>query len=143
MVPFLREAEGLLEDIRAPGTVGIVFDLVKTLADYSYGELDEGSGYGDRPSDPVIDDLLEKLARQRLETDPAWDCESVLKDLKKTTKRLSDYGIDDFCLRTIRLLATWKVDGKIPSPKPRTALPETGHERRPYNVQAARRGRWP
>ena len=141
MMPFLRETRGLLEEIRAPGTVGIVFDLVKTLADYSYGELDDGGcGYDDRPSDPVVDDLLEKLAGQRLEIEPAWDCNSVLEDLKETKEYLSGYGINDFCSQTIWLLSAWKVDGRIPSPvrasKPRTAPPMNGNERRPSDIQA-------
>ena len=64
VLPFLDEAKELLDIL---GSVGIAFDLVRILGDNSHGDLDssKASGYGERPSDPIVDALLEKLAPKR------------------------------------------------------------------------------
>lgn len=104
MVPFLMEAKGLLD---IPGSVGVVFGLVKSLGDMSYGDLDSGCGYGDRPSDPMVDELLSKLARSRRDEDQGWDFVNLLDDLKRRDDRLKKYGIEDYCVRTRKLLSDW------------------------------------
>ena len=106
MVPFLRE----VNDVRKlPNSAEIAFDLVMTLARYSYGELDgHGSGYGDRPSDAIVDDLLSDLAPERRDVDPSWDFVTVLDKLRKQADVLNQSGNEGFCTGSIALLSKWK-----------------------------------
>lgn len=66
-------------DVR--GGAGIIFDLVRQLGNYSYGDLvhDVLARYGDRPSDQIVDNLLQGLALPRYREDPDWDFLDVLK----------------------------------------------------------------
>lgn len=80
MLPFLDEAEELLD---IPGSVKIVFDLIMKLASYSYGDMESGSGDGDRPSDSEVDALLLKLAPKRRGIEPRWNYQEILKELKE------------------------------------------------------------
>lgn len=113
MVPFLNEVDGVR---RLPNGVRVAFDLVMALAANSYGELDSGgSGYGERPSDEIVDELLSELAPERRAIDPSWDFVEVLEDLKQHAELLGDYGIEDFCSSTIKLLSEWK--DSLPSDK--------------------------
>ena len=114
MMPFLDEIEGLRE---LPESTAVAFDLVMTLAGYSYGDLDSGAGYGERPSDPVVDNLLAELAEDRIEIEPFWNFSKVLDNLQKQAKNLSGYGIEGFCARTIDLLTAWQK--KPPKTHPR------------------------
>ena len=106
IVPFLDEVEGLRE---LPDSTAIAFDLVVYLASYSYGDLDgDGGGYGDRPSDLEVDDLLVELAEERIKIEPFWNFSEVLDDFQEQAKHLSGYGIEDFCSQTIDLLSAWQ-----------------------------------
>lgn len=106
MLPFLGEVEDLR---KLPESTAIAFDLVMTLGAYSYGDLDsDGGGYGERPSDEEVDDLLLELAPERRRIEPLWNFAEVLETLRKRAKHLGDYGIENFCSRTIELLSTWK-----------------------------------
>lgn len=75
MVSFLRQAEELLD---VPNAVSLVFDLGKMLGEHSYGDLNYGSGYGERLSDRVIDEILEELAPGKRLEEPEWN---FVKDL--------------------------------------------------------------
>lgn len=78
------------------------------LGDYSYGDVDsDGGGYGERPSDELVDGLLAELAVERREMEPSWAYAPVLKTLKGTAKFLGQYGIEGFCAATIGLLEGW------------------------------------
>ena len=95
MMPFLDEVEGLRE---LPESTAVAFDLVVDLGRYSYGDLDsDRGGYGDRPSDPEVDDLLVELAEERIKIEPFWNFSEVLDELQEQAKHLSCYGIEDFC----------------------------------------------
>ena len=108
MMPFLEEVEELR---KLPESTAIAFDLVMTLGEYSYGELDcGGSGYGERPSDIEVDDLLVDLATERKQIDPSWNFAHILETLRERAKDLSDFGIEDFCSQTIELLSAWQRD---------------------------------
>lgn len=108
MMPFLNEAEELR---KLPDSTAIAFDLVMILGEYSYGDLDSGgSGYGDRPSDQDVDEVLVELATERKKIEPLWNFPHVLDTLQKRAKHLADYGIEDFCAQTIDLLSAWKRD---------------------------------
>ena len=108
MMPFLREVEELR---KLPNSTAIALDLVTVLGQYSYGELDcDGGGYDERPSDEEVDGLLVELATERKAIDPSWDCSHVLNKLRKQNEKLSSYGIENFCARTIDLLSTWQRD---------------------------------
>ena len=106
IMPFLDEVEGLRE---LPESTAVAFDLVMTLAGYSYGDLEsDKGGYGNRPSDLEIDDLLVELAEERIKIEPSWEFSKVLDDLQEQAKHLSGYGIEDFCSDTIDLLSAWQ-----------------------------------
>ncbi len=106
MMPFLEEVEELRE---LPESTAIAFDLVMTLGEYSYGELGGGaSGYGERPSDVEVDDLLVDLATERKQIDPSWNFVHVLETLRERAEDLSGFGIEDFCTQTIELLSAWQ-----------------------------------
>ena len=106
VMPFLDEVEGLRE---LPESTAVAFDLVMTLAGYSYGDLEsDRGGYGDRPSDLEIDDVLVELAEERIKIEPLWNFSSVLDTLQGDAKHLSNYGIEDFCSDTIALLSAWQ-----------------------------------
>jgi len=98
MLYFLHEAEKLVD---VPGCAGIVFDLVEQLGDYSYGDLDYDtlSGYGDRPSDEILDNMLQALALPRCHEDPDWDYLSVLEALKRKAEYLDQFGIKCYCVQ--------------------------------------------
>lgn len=105
MMPFLDEVEELR---KLPDSTAIAFDLVVLLGEYSYGEMDcKGCGYGERPSDPEVDELLVELATERKKIDPFWNFSHVLGTLQGRAKHLRDYGIEDFCAQTIDLLSGW------------------------------------
>ena len=106
MVDFIGQVEGVR---RLPDSTAIAFDLVMALSEYSYGDLDcDGGGYGERPSDEMVDDLLGELATERRKLEPQWDHRGVLQTLKAQAKHFSDYGIEDFCAGTIKLLSGWQ-----------------------------------
>lgn len=106
MMPFLDEVAEL---IRLPNSTDVAFDLVLDLAGYSYGEMDcKGCGYGERPSDIKIDDLLVELTPERRKIDSFRNFAEVLETLAGQTKYLNAYRIDDFCSQTIKLLFEWK-----------------------------------
>ncbi len=108
MMPFLEEVEELRQ---LPESTAIAFDLVMTLGEYSYGELDGGaSGYGERPSDIEVDDLLVDLATERKQIDPSWNFAHGLETLRERAEELSRFGIEDFCTQTIELLSAWPKD---------------------------------
>ena len=108
MMPFLDEVEELR---KLPHSTTLAFDLVMDLGEYSYGEMDmEGCGYGERPSDLDVDDLLVELATERKAIDPSWNFLSVLETLQERASHLSDYGIEEFCVQTIDLLSGWQKD---------------------------------
>jgi len=93
MMPFLAEVEELLE---FPNSTVIAFDLVVALGGYSYGGLNSGGcGYGERPSDVEVDDLLVELAPERRKVEPSWNFVGVLESLKKALRtsvlRLSSF----------------------------------------------------
>lgn len=108
MMEYLGEVEGVR---KLPGGAPIAFDLVMRLGRYSYGELGDGdfggSGYGNRPSDPVMDKLLSKLARERRREEPSWDYEKALKIMKERDAWLRQFGIYNFCSKSIKLLPGW------------------------------------
>lgn len=109
MVPFLREAEELLGDRQRLENAFIVLKLVRVLARYSYGDLGSGgSGYGERPSDSLVDSLLMTLASHIKITDPRLNWEQLLGDLQREAQFLSEFGINGYCLRTIELLSAWE-----------------------------------
>lgn len=106
MLPFLDEIEELR---KLPDSTAIAFDLVMTLGEYSYGDMNSGgSGYGERPSDQDVDELLVELATERKNIDPSWNFLHVLDTLQERAENLADYGIEDFCARTIDLLSSWQ-----------------------------------
>ena len=106
IMPFLDEVEELR---KLPGSTAIAFDLVMDLGENSYGEMDgEGCGYGDRPSDEAVDELLVELASERKTIEPAWGFSSVLDTLQERAGHLARYGIEDFCARTVELLSAWQ-----------------------------------
>ena len=108
MMPFLDEVEELR---KLPDSTAIAFDLVMTLGEYSYGDLGSGGcGYGDRPSDSEVDELLVELATERKKIDPLWKFTRVLGRLQNMAVNLSDFGIEDFCAQTIHLLSDWQSD---------------------------------
>jgi len=104
MLYFLDEAKKL---VNIPRGAGIVFDLVRQLGNYSYGDLDYDvpARYGDRPSDEIVDTMMQGLALPRYHEDPDWDFSSVLKALKRTAEYLEELGIKDYCVQTIAELA--------------------------------------
>ena len=125
MMPFLDEVEQI---IRLPNSTEVAFDLVLDLAGYSYGEMDcKGCGYGERPSDIEIDDLLVELAPERRKIDPFWNFVEVLETLADQAKYLNGYGIEDFCSQTIKLLSEWKeclpTDAKLNGAEEERTLP--------------------
>ena len=106
MMPFLDEIEGLRE---LPESTAVAFDLVVDLGRYSYGDLDcDRGGYGDRPSDPEVDDLLVELAEERIKIEPLWNFSEVLDELEEQAQYLSGYGNEGFCAQTIELLSAWQ-----------------------------------
>ena len=108
MMPFLDEIEELR---KLPHSTAIAFDLVMTLGEYSYGELSgHGCGFGERPSDQVVDDLLVELATERKKIEPSWNFLKELDTLQEQAKELSAFGIEGFCAETIDLLSAWKRD---------------------------------
>jgi DNA-directed RNA polymerase subunit N (RpoN/RPB10) len=87
----------------------LAYGLARGLAKNSYSELDDGEcGNGDRPSDLEVDELLEKLAIAREREVPNWNFVGELKQLEEEAKWLDDYGIEDFCPRTIKLMSAWR-----------------------------------
>ena len=111
IMPHLRE----VEDVRnLPNGTTVAFDLVITLARCSYGDLNgHGRGYGDRPSDAVVDDLLRELASERRARNPSWDYSGALQALQDHAQELSEAGIEDFCSSTIELLSGWNDAGPL------------------------------
>ena len=108
MMPFLDEVEELR---KLPDSTAIVFDLVVTLGEYSYGDLGPiGSLYSDRPSDSEIDELLFELATERKKIDPLWKFDCVLGRLENMARNLREFGIEDFCVHSIDLLSDWQSD---------------------------------
>ena len=108
VMPFLDEVEGLR---KLPESTAVAFDLVMTLAGFSYGDLESNErGYGHRPSDPEVDDLLVELAEERIKIEPLWDFHKVLDDLQEQATHLSFYGIEDFCSQTTDLLSAWQKE---------------------------------
>ena len=106
MMSFLREDQDLR---KMPDSTVIAFDLVMNLAGYSYGDSgSSGSGYDDRPSDEVVDDLLCELAVERRRGDPSWDFGEQLQLIRKRDQYLSPHGISDFCAGTEQLLSEWQ-----------------------------------
>ncbi|KAL8672047.1 MAG: hypothetical protein Q9168_003474 [Polycauliona sp. 1 TL-2023] len=106
MMPFLAEIANVRH---LPDGVPLAFDLVMDLARYSYGGLDGGGcGYGERPSDDVVDRLIQDLAEERRELEPEWDFGKVLEKLRKQNKYLAEYGIEGFCESSIGLLSEWE-----------------------------------
>ena len=92
-----------------PDSTAVVFDLIMKLNRYSYCEMDYGGcGCRNRPSDQDIDDLLVELATERRKIEPSWEFFQALVTLQKQAKRLSDYGINNFCAQTIMLLSAWQ-----------------------------------
>ena len=112
MLKYLFEVSGVRS---LPGGIPIAFDLVMDLARYSYGSLDDGdnnaSGYGDRPSDAVVDGLIADLAVERRRMEPGWDFGKALEKLRKQSKHVAEYGIEGFCERSIGLLEGWEKSG--------------------------------
>ncbi|KAL8828296.1 MAG: hypothetical protein Q9191_002670 [Dirinaria sp. TL-2023a] len=113
MVPFLRKAEHLLD---IPNTAGLVFDLVKMLGEHSYGELDTESDEG-RPSDSIVDELLERLAPEKRLAEPNWDFIKDLEELKRVAEKFADYEMENYCPQTIKLLSKWKAASRRTIPK--------------------------
>lgn len=108
MMPFLDEIEELRD---LPNSTTIAFDLVMKLGTNFYGELSGGaSGYGERPSDVEVDELLVELATERKKIEPSWDFALVLDTLQEQAKELDSFGIEGFCAETIELLSAWKRD---------------------------------
>lgn len=108
MMPFLDEIQGLRE---LPESTVVAFDLVMILGGYSYGDLDgDGGGYGDRPSDLEVDDLLVELAEERIKIEPFWNFSQVLDKLQGQAKHLSGYGGEGFCAQAIDLLSAWQKE---------------------------------
>ena len=115
MLKYLSEVQGVK---RLPGGISLAFDLAMNLARYSYGSLDDGdgnaSGYGDRPSDAVVDGLIAELAVERRRVEPAWDHTKALTSLREQRKHVAEYGIEGFCERSIGLLEGWeKLDAEV------------------------------
>ena len=81
VLPFLKEVEELWTF--PDGTI-IAFDVVITLAEYSYQVLEcGGSGYGDRPSALKNDDVLVELGEEPRILDSLWDFAKVLESLEQ------------------------------------------------------------
>lgn len=63
MCDFLGEVDELRN---LPDSTAIAFELIMALGEHSHGEMNSGgSGYGEKPSVPEIDDLLVELAKER------------------------------------------------------------------------------
>lgn len=109
MLKYLSEVEGVK---RLPGGIPIAFDLAMDLARYSYGSLDDGdnhaSGYGDRPSDAIVEGLIADLAVERRRVEPGWDFGKALTSLREQSEHVAEYGIEGFCVESIGLLAGWE-----------------------------------
>lgn len=109
MLYFLNEANKLVD---LPGSAGTVFDLVVQLGNLSYERLcwDSLAIYGDRPSDQIVDNILQGLALPCYHEDPDWDFLSVLEALKEKADSLDEVGIKDYCVQTIAELTSWKAE---------------------------------
>jgi len=87
----------------------LAYGLARGLAQNSYSEPDDGEcGNGDRPSDLEVDELLEKLAITREREVPNCNFVGEFKQLEEEAKRLDDYGIEDLCSRTVKLMSAWR-----------------------------------
>ena len=64
-------------------------------------------GYGERPSDELVDGLLGELVLERREVESAWDYASVLKTLKEPAEHVGMYGFEGICGAAIGLLDEW------------------------------------
>ncbi|KAL8867453.1 MAG: hypothetical protein Q9174_005657 [Haloplaca sp. 1 TL-2023] len=108
VMPFLVEAEDISN---VPGGVAPAFDLVMDLAYYTHSGLADGdsaaSGYGDRPSDEVVDGLIIALATRRKQLEPSWSHVEVLEKLRKQNEKVAGFGIEEFCARSIEYLDGW------------------------------------
>ena len=71
-------------------------------------DYDVPARYGDRPSDEIVDTMMQGLALARYHEDPDWDFSSVFKALKRTAEYLEEFGIKDYCVQTIAELACWE-----------------------------------
>ena len=107
MLYFLNEAKKLVD---VPGSAGIVFDLIGELGDLSYGDLecDSLARCGDRPSDQIVDNMLQGLALPCYREDPDWDFLGVLEALMRRAEFLEGIGIKDYYVQTIAELTRWK-----------------------------------
>ena len=104
-MPYFADIERLRE---LPGGLNLALDLVLKLGRYSFGDLNSGGcGREDRPSDERADELLVELVKERKRSDPGYDPTSALKELEKTSKYLSAYGIHTYFPRSIDLLTNW------------------------------------
>ncbi len=109
MLPFLAEIDELR---RLPGGAAVAFDLVVTLGMYSYGDMDGGGcGYGNRPSDLEVDELLVELATERRGIEPNGDFRKVHDVWRERAEYFAECGIEGFCAQSIDLLSGWEKDG--------------------------------
>ncbi len=87
----------------------MAYGLARGWAKNSYSELDDGEcSNGDRPSNLEVGELLEKLAIAREREFPNWNFVGEPRQLEEEAKRLDDYGIEDLCSRTIKLMSAWR-----------------------------------
>lgn len=94
-MPYFSRIE-ILAKLPGKGNLARAYEAALSLKSHSWGDLDMGCGYGDRPSDERGDEVLCTLLDARVEAGETWNWEDDLKVVKREAEELGHYGIKPF-----------------------------------------------
>lgn len=82
----------------------LAYEVTWYLKDYSYGDMNQDRGFGNRPSDEQGDMLLARLIRERRAAGEVWDYKRDLVDIDREAQDMASYSIESWYPETRALL---------------------------------------
>lgn len=108
MVPFIEDIEKL-SSYPQPESLDLAIKGLLHLQTSTYAHIktSHGPGIGNRPSGVPADELMCRLAKEKLKRDDDWDYRRMLDEMTTTSEVLAEYSIRGWFIEAVKMMKRW------------------------------------